>query len=53
MALMNDMLIDKQELMKWVSCRNPDFPPAVLAYLLDLPEQAANSWEDSPRYDWD
>jgi len=53
MALMNEMLVNKVELMKWVSSRNPDFPPADLAYLLDLPESSCGPREESLPYDWD
>ncbi len=52
MAMMEDTLLDKHELMKWVSRRNPDFPVADLAYLLDLPEQGACR-DDRGYYDWD
>lgn len=53
MALTENVLVDKQELMKWVSRRNPDFPAADLAYLLDLPEQSAGHWDERASYNWD
>lgn len=53
MALMDDALIDKHELMKWMSRRNPDIPATDLAYLLDLPETVNAERDDEAFYGWD